>query len=467
MWEHQSKGQVQMWIYQTSFGNIWQCVVNILCGTLTSFVFGSQTSSRAKREDLWVPCGASQTLTAPIGKALRLSAHSICCLHGTKPIIQGQALSVHSSVATPSRAYVRHPSAWLIAQVRYDPAGTTMQAMAHVAREMLKKELCQLMKAGRCTKLQEAFGLDTSLISFYMFCDFFLFLFMYCQRAQGPDCSNCAYGILWPPVSEEAERLTFSIGWEQRLLCWLGRWLGATMLLDVQCVAHMCHSCVIFHDHLRATLRNLVQPGARCFLRFLSMWKVVQNGHFEWQDFFKWRVVFEGPQDSLPDLPETSHAMTSQALSLSRYEGGIFSAVLNFPADFPNNPPEMKLDPQNGHLPTYCDRCIQMQMEWFIFCFIFWLTCYGKYSSLLSSLVNAALLNFRAVDVRAEVWNRDVAPKYLSGWTRVHLHPSSSWHRPFQRPGRLKATQTLQRWAVAVRKLLMSDGDPSWESTAS
>lgn len=30
-------------------------------------------------------------------------------------------------------------------------------------------------------------------------------------------------------------------------------------------------------------------------------------------------------------------------LDQSRYEGGIFSAVLNFPADFPNNPPEMKL----------------------------------------------------------------------------------------------------------------------------
>lgn len=29
-----------------------------------------------------------------------------------------------------------------------------------------------------------------------------------------------------------------------------------------------------------------------------------------------------------------------------RYEGGIFSAVLNFPGDFPNNPPEMKLSPQ-------------------------------------------------------------------------------------------------------------------------
>lgn len=53
-------------------------------------------------------------------------------------------------------------------------------------------------------------------------------------------------------------------------------------------------------------------------------------------DFFKWRVVFEGPQDSL-------------------YEGGIFSAVLNFPADFPNNPPEMKFETEMWHPNIYPD----------------------------------------------------------------------------------------------------------------
>ena len=44
-----------------------------------------------------------------------------------------------------------------------------------------------------------------------------------------------------------------------------------------------------------------------------------------------------------------------------RYEGGIFSAVLNFPADFPNNPPEMKLGPQErqstGSLAVLLERC--------------------------------------------------------------------------------------------------------------
>eukprot|EP00931_Biecheleriopsis_adriatica_P007948 TRINITY_DN109189_c0_g1_i1.p1 TRINITY_DN109189_c0_g1~~TRINITY_DN109189_c0_g1_i1.p1 ORF type:complete len:191 (-),score=51.17 TRINITY_DN109189_c0_g1_i1:96-596(-) len=53
-------------------------------------------------------------------------------------------------------------------------------------------------------------------------------------------------------------------------------------------------------------------------------------------DFFKWRVVFEGPPDSL-------------------YEGGIFSAVLTFPADFPNNPPEMRFETQMFHPNIYPD----------------------------------------------------------------------------------------------------------------
>eukprot|EP00403_Amphidinium_massartii_P019886 CAMPEP_0178431726 /NCGR_PEP_ID=MMETSP0689_2-20121128/32009_1 /TAXON_ID=160604 /ORGANISM="Amphidinium massartii, Strain CS-259" /LENGTH=166 /DNA_ID=CAMNT_0020053673 /DNA_START=69 /DNA_END=569 /DNA_ORIENTATION=- len=53
-------------------------------------------------------------------------------------------------------------------------------------------------------------------------------------------------------------------------------------------------------------------------------------------DFFKWRVVFEGPPDSL-------------------YEGGIFTAILNFPSDFPNNPPEMKFETEMWHPNIYPD----------------------------------------------------------------------------------------------------------------
>mmetsp|Transcript_3077 Transcript_3077/g.4806 ORF Transcript_3077/g.4806 Transcript_3077/m.4806 type:complete len:167 (-) Transcript_3077:261-761(-) len=53
-------------------------------------------------------------------------------------------------------------------------------------------------------------------------------------------------------------------------------------------------------------------------------------------DFFKWRVVFEGPPDSL-------------------YEGGIFSTILTFPQDFPNNPPEMKFETEMFHPNIYSD----------------------------------------------------------------------------------------------------------------
>eukprot|EP00439_Symbiodinium_sp_Y106_P085553 s53_g28.t4 len=53
-------------------------------------------------------------------------------------------------------------------------------------------------------------------------------------------------------------------------------------------------------------------------------------------DFFTWRVVFEGPSDSL-------------------YEGGIFTAILKFPGDFPNNPPEMRFETEMWHPNIYPD----------------------------------------------------------------------------------------------------------------
>eukprot|EP00397_Hematodinium_sp_SG-2012_P029884 GEMP01031608.1.p1 GENE.GEMP01031608.1~~GEMP01031608.1.p1 ORF type:complete len:167 (+),score=16.60 GEMP01031608.1:239-739(+) len=53
-------------------------------------------------------------------------------------------------------------------------------------------------------------------------------------------------------------------------------------------------------------------------------------------DFFKWRVCFEGPPDSL-------------------YEGGIFTGLLSFPPDFPNNPPEMKFETELWHPNIYPD----------------------------------------------------------------------------------------------------------------
>ena len=53
-------------------------------------------------------------------------------------------------------------------------------------------------------------------------------------------------------------------------------------------------------------------------------------------NLFKWRVCFEGPQDSL-------------------YEGGLFTAVLSFPNDFPNSPPEMQFETELFHPNVYPD----------------------------------------------------------------------------------------------------------------
>lgn len=53
-------------------------------------------------------------------------------------------------------------------------------------------------------------------------------------------------------------------------------------------------------------------------------------------NFFKWRVTFEGPTDSL-------------------YEGGLFTALLTFPEDFPNAPPEMKFETEFFHPNIYPD----------------------------------------------------------------------------------------------------------------
>ena len=39
-------------------------------------------------------------------------------------------------------------------------------------------------------------------------------------------------------------------------------------------------------------------------------------------DLFKWNIIFEGPEDTL-------------------YEGGYFKSTLEFPNDYPNNPPVM------------------------------------------------------------------------------------------------------------------------------
>jgi ubiquitin-conjugating enzyme E2 G1 len=47
-------------------------------------------------------------------------------------------------------------------------------------------------------------------------------------------------------------------------------------------------------------------------------------------DWFKWRVCFQGPMD-------TPH------------EGGVYVALLKFPEDYPNSPPEMQFLTEMWH----------------------------------------------------------------------------------------------------------------------
>ena len=53
-------------------------------------------------------------------------------------------------------------------------------------------------------------------------------------------------------------------------------------------------------------------------------------------DYFKWSVCFQGPEDTL-------------------YEGGFFKAILTFPQDFPQNPPEMRFITEMWHPNIYPD----------------------------------------------------------------------------------------------------------------
>jgi len=57
---------------------------------------------------------------------------------------------------------------------------------------------------------------------------------------------------------------------------------------------------------------------------------------YEDDDMFRWRVVFEGPPDSL-------------------YEGGIYNTLLTFPEDFPSNPPSMRFLTEMWHPNIYTD----------------------------------------------------------------------------------------------------------------
>mmetsp|Transcript_8812 Transcript_8812/g.7787 ORF Transcript_8812/g.7787 Transcript_8812/m.7787 type:complete len:172 (+) Transcript_8812:19-534(+) len=54
------------------------------------------------------------------------------------------------------------------------------------------------------------------------------------------------------------------------------------------------------------------------------------------EDLLNWTMIFEGPSDTL-------------------YEGGFFKALLKFPEDYPNNPPDMKFVTEMWHPNIYPD----------------------------------------------------------------------------------------------------------------
>ena len=59
-------------------------------------------------------------------------------------------------------------------------------------------------------------------------------------------------------------------------------------------------------------------------------------GLIDENDYYKWSVLFQGPEDTI-------------------FEGGFFKAILTFPEDFPQNPPEMKFITEMFHPNIYKD----------------------------------------------------------------------------------------------------------------
>ena len=59
-------------------------------------------------------------------------------------------------------------------------------------------------------------------------------------------------------------------------------------------------------------------------------------GLIDENDYYKWSVLFTGPEDTI-------------------FEGGFFKAILTFPEDFPQNPPQMRFITEMFHPNIYKD----------------------------------------------------------------------------------------------------------------
>ena len=57
-------------------------------------------------------------------------------------------------------------------------------------------------------------------------------------------------------------------------------------------------------------------------------------GLIDENDIYKWSVIFNGPEDTI-------------------FEGGFFKAILTFPEDYPQNPPEMRFITEMFHPNIY------------------------------------------------------------------------------------------------------------------
>ena len=86
------------------------------------------------------------------------------------------------------------------------------------------------------------------------------------------------------------------------------------------------HSTKFSKEILRKQLQELMKQDDLGF----------SVGLLDENDYYKWRVCFTGPEDTI-------------------YEGGFFKAILTFPEDFPQNPPEMKFITKMFHPNIYKD----------------------------------------------------------------------------------------------------------------
>ncbi len=77
-------------------------------------------------------------------------------------------------------------------------------------------------------------------------------------------------------------------------------------------------------------------------------------------DIFEWQVIIEGPPGTL-------------------FEGGLFPAVLKFPKEYPNRPPEMRFTTPNFWHPN--GLCARVSLPFLLFCWGYFLHASNPFST--------------------------------------------------------------------------------------